>query len=52
MSILQATFKMAFAGKTSFLSENLEVRTNGLLSKLVDKQVIVTKQREHVEVCA
>jgi len=41
---------MAFAGVTSKLYEMVEVKTNSLLSKLVDEKVITTREREHVEV--
>ena len=47
---MPATFKMAFAGKTSQLAETIDISTTGLLAKLVDKNVISRQQRELVEV--
>jgi len=43
---------MAFAGKTSELADRVDVSTSGLLSKLLDKEVINRKQSELVEVAA
>jgi len=50
--MMPATFQMAFAGITSELAEKIDISSTGLLTKLVDKQVISRKQRQHVQVSA
>jgi len=48
----QATFKMAFTGKRSKLAEKMDVSSSGLLTKLLDKQIINRRQYQQLEVSA
>jgi len=50
LQVFPPTFKLAFAGKESWLTEKLDVSHSGILTKLMDKQIIRRKHRQLIEV--
>ena len=52
LAVLPSSFKLAFSGKESELAKKIDISSTGLLSQLMDKQIISRNQRELVEVSA